>query len=232
MTPVPLLPNLRYERKFIARGASLAEVLARVRRHPALFREVYPARAINNLYLDSPTLQDYHDHVHGTAHRLKTRLRWYGPLQGHLLKPTLERKLKRGQVSGKVSHSLPPLHVNGGLPRASLEAALDRAGLPDPLRATLHHLEPALVNRYQRHYFQSADRRFRLTVDSALEFFGLGSAHAAWQPVASPPHDVIIELKYAPEHAEAAAAITNSLPFRLVRCSKYVLGIEQLEQHR
>lgn len=230
MTPAPSPANYRYERKFIARGVSLAEVLALVRRHPALFREVYPPRAINNLYLDSPGLKDYHDHVSGTANRLKTRIRWYGLLHGHILRPTLEQKLKRGQVSGKLSQSLPPLHINGGLPRKTLDAALDGAGLPGRWRAGLRQLEPALVNRYQRRYYESADRRFRLTVDSDLEFLAPNrSGGTTWQPVIGRPHGVIIELKYAPEHAEAAAAVTNHLPFRVARCSKYVLGIEQLQ---
>lgn len=225
--------HYRYERKFIARGVSLAEVLAMVRRHPALFREVYPPRAVNNLYLDSPSLKDYHDHVCGTANRLKTRIRWYGPLHGRILRPTLEQKLKRGQVSGKLSRSLPALHVNGGLPRPVLDATLDGAGLPDRLRAGLRQIEPALVNRYQRRYYESADHRFRLTVDSNLEFLAPNRAGSpVWQPVPGRPHDVIIELKYAPEHAVAVAAVTNPLPFRMARCSKYVLGIEQLQEDR
>lgn len=233
MTSAPSPASYRYERKFIARGISLAEVLAMVRRHPAHFREVYPPRAINNLYLDSPGLKDYHDHVCGAANRLKTRIRWYGPLHGRVLQPTLEQKLKRGQVSRKLSRSLPPLHVNGGLPRTALEAALDSAGLPDRLRAGLRQLEPALVNRYQRRYYESADHRLRLTVDSDLEFLAPSrAANTVWQPVAGRPHDVILELKYAPDHADAAAAVTNHLPFRMERCSKYVLGIEQLRRGR
>lgn len=233
MTPAALPVPYRYERKFITRGVPLAEVLAMVRRHPALFREVYPPRAINNLYLDSPSLKDYHDHVGGTANRLKTRIRWYGPLHGCILRPTLEQKLKRGQVSGKVSRSLPALRVNGGLPRSVLDAALDGAGLPGRLRAGLRQIEPALVNRYQRRYYESADHRFRLTVDSDLEFLAPNRAGGTvWQPVAGLTHGVIIELKYAPDHAEAAPAVTNHLPFRMARCSKYVLGIEQLQEGR
>jgi hypothetical protein len=232
-TPVPSPANFRYERKFIAHGVSLAEVLVMVRQLPALFREAYPARAINNLYLDSPTLRDYFDHVGGTANRIKTRIRWYGPLHGHIPRPTLEQKVKRGQVSGKVSRALPPLHVNGGLTRAALAAFLDAGGLPDRLRAGLRHLEPALVNRYQRRYYESADHRLRLTVDSQLEFLGPhGAGGTQWQSLVGRPHDVIIELKYAPEHADAAAAVANHLPFRMVRCSKYVLGIERLQQGR
>ena len=127
MTTLP--PNPRYERKFIGDRLTLAEVLALVRRQPAAFHETYPARSVNNLYLDSLDLRDYHDHVNGIAHRTKTRIRWYGAWSGRIDTPTLERKLKHGQVSGKVSHRLPLLSMNGHLPRPDLEAAFDSANL-------------------------------------------------------------------------------------------------------
>jgi hypothetical protein len=220
-----LLPNPRYERKFLAYGLSLAEVWAAVRRHPAMFREVYPARAVNNIYLDSSGLRDYFSHVSGAGNRVKTRIRWYGPLNGHIEKPALERKIKRGLVGGKVAHPLPALVLNGSVARRVLDSALDRAEM---LRLALRAVHPCLLNRYQRQYWLSADGRFRLTVDSSLEFFGVrGGAVAA---TASRPRNaaVIIELKFDPRHAEVAGFVTNALPFRLARCSKYVLGVECL----
>ena len=39
---------------------------------------------------------------------------------------------------------------------------------------------------------------------------------------------VIIELKFGLHHVEGAAPVANALPFRLARCSKYVIGIERL----
>lgn len=224
MTPVS--PNLRYERKFVAHEFSLAEVMVAVRRHPAVFREVYPPRYVNNIYLDSTGLRDYFDHVNGVANRVKTRIRWYGPLAGHVEKPTLERKLKRGLVSGKVAHALPAFSINGGVLRQELETALAGAGMPEALQAMLRHLQPSLVNQYQRHYFLSADRRFRLTVDSQLQFFGAGNANGWKTPLFPRDIAIIIELKFDPCHAEYAPVITSTLPFRLTRCSKYVLGIE------
>ena len=223
------LPDPRYERKFVISNARLPEVLALVHRHPALFREVYPPRAINNIYLDTPALTDYRAHVNGAANRLKTRIRWYGPLQGHAARPALEEKLKRGVVGGKRVHPLPPLHVNGGVSRPGLNAWLDQAALPAVLRARLRHLEPTLVNRYQRRYFESADRRFRLTVDSDLEFHAPADdpGRHLERPGSRNP-DIILELKFVPEHAPAAERIANTFPFRLTRCSKYVMGIERL----
>jgi hypothetical protein len=226
MTTLP--PNPRYERKFIADWLTLAEVLALVRRQPAAFHETFPARSVNNLYLDSPNFRDYHDHVNGVAHRSKTRIRWYGPWSGCMDMPTLERKLKQGHASGKASHRLPPLSMKGTASRSDLEATFDSANLPTLARATLRHLQPSLLNRYQRHYFLSADRRFRLTVDSDLQFAAARQAPGTGVSFFPPVALVVIELKFGLAEADGAARIINALPFRLARCSKYVLGINRL----
>ncbi len=225
MTTLP--PNPRYERKFVTDALTLHEVLALVRRHPAAFREVYSARWVNNLYLDSPDLRDYHDHVDGVAHRAKTRIRWYGAWSGRIDSPALERKLKRGLVSGKISHILPPLAMNAGVSRSDLEAAFERANLPGLTRSALCHLLPSLPNRYQRHYFRSADGHFRLTVDSELQFAAARPTSGAGVSFCSPVALIVMELKFGLAEADAAAGVTNALPFRLARCSKYVLGINR-----
>lgn len=220
--------NLRFERKFVATGSSLAEVLACVRRHPAAFRETYPERVVNNLYLDSPSRQDYHDHVNGIAHRTKTRVRWYGAHfeagTGH----TLERKLKRGQVSGKESYRLPPLALGEVRLCARLGSACATAELPPVVRAALQHLEPALFNRYWRRYFLSRDRHFRLTVDFGLQFARVLADHRPAAALSPPIPALILELKFSSDLAEYAPQLTQAIPFRLARFSKYVAGIEHL----
>jgi hypothetical protein len=226
MTTLP--SNPRYERKFVTDRLALSEVLALVRRHPAAFRETYPTRSVNNLYLDSPEFRDYHHHVNGVAHRTKTRLRWYGSWAGRIATLSLEHKLKCGLVSGKVSHKLPSLSMNGHVSRPDLEAAFDGANLPELARLALHHVQPSLLNRYQRHYFQSADGRFRLTVDSGLQFAAARQAQGTGVSFRPPDALVVVELKYGLAEAEFAAPVTNALPFRLARCSKYVLGINTL----
>jgi hypothetical protein len=223
------LPNLRFERKFIAAEATPAEALALVRHHPALFRAAFPPRWINNLYFDTPGLRHFHEHINGAANRVKTRIRWYGPLRGAIPRPVLERKLKRGMVSGKRGYPLPPFALNGHLPRTEIARALTEASLPDELRWHLQGLQPSLVNRYHRLYFVSANGHLRLTVDTDLEFYDARSATGILTRLRIHPPRVIIELKYAPACTEEAAIAANALSLRVVRCSKYVLGIEHLE---
>ncbi len=220
------LPNPRYERKFVSRGLALADVLALVRRHPAAFREAYPPRMVNNVYLDTPALNSYHDHVQGTPNRAKTRVRWYGQAGGLISAPTLERKLKRGLLGGKMAERLPALTLNGEGIREPLERAFVGDHLTEAWRVGLRFLQPTVFNRYNRHYFVSADNRFRLTVDSEIRF--ALPENAATGGTKLNEALIVLELKFAPEHAEMAASITNAFPFRLARCSKYVFGIDRI----
>ncbi len=223
---IDLPPSPRYERKFVADRHRLPEILGLVRRHPAVFREIFPARIVNNIYLDSPDLRDYRQHVNGAANRSKTRVRWYGELRPLMEKPSLERKLKRGLVSGKTAWRLSELSMNGDGVHLWVKESFEDAELPEMLRSALRHLEPSLFNQYRRHYFLSGDNRFRITVDSDLRFGSLRKRNSPALGTMAIRRSVVIELKYGIADAEQAARVTNALPFRLTRCSKYVLGIE------
>jgi VTC domain len=223
----PPLPNPRYEKKFIAEGFTLPEVLAGVRRHRAAFREAYPPRVVNNLYLDSPTRRDYHAHINGAADRSKTRVRWYGPQFETVERPMLERKLKRGMVSGKEAHALGGVPINEGSLRARLDAAFEAASIPPMLRSALRHLEPALFNRFQRYYFVSGDGALRLTLDFGLQFAGVTYQRPKAINLSPPARTLILELKFGPESALDADVVTNSFPFRVARFSKYIVGVQQ-----
>jgi hypothetical protein len=221
--------TLRYERKWVSLADGEAKVLSLVQRHPALFREAYPARTVNNVYLDTPGRSDYFDHVQGVAERAKTRIRWYGALRGVIQAPVLERKYKRGLLGGKWSQRLPVFQLNGAPWRVCLEEMLGAPDLPERWRWAVRGREPALVNRYVRRYFLSADGRFRLTLDTALEFMRPGSTPRNLERRTLRDRlRVILELKYGPAEAEDADRITGQFHYRLVRCSKYVLGLEAL----
>ena|SRR5436190_492774 len=146
------LPNLRYERKFVVDGLSLAEVVAGLHRHSLSFREVYPYRTVNNIYFDSPARRDYHDHINGMASRIKTRVRWYGQDTNVVEHPRLERKLKRGLTSGKEAYALASFHLNEGCRPSLFEGVFDTAALtpgvalqPPPPGARSLQLLPAAV---------------------------------------------------------------------------------------
>ncbi|MBI2925127.1 MAG: VTC domain-containing protein [Verrucomicrobia bacterium] len=221
----------RYERKFVVQGLSLREVEAGVKSNPALFRTEFPERAVNNIYFDSFNLRHYFGNLDGLRDRTKVRIRWYGPLFGRVEKPVLELKIKHGLLGRKAAYPLPsfqlaedyapPLLNGDGLARA----------LPEELKPHLTGLEPTLLNRYLRHYYRSADRRFRLTIDFGLEFYGVRRHQHGFVRRAGRPHLIVLELKYSGSDPEFADRVTGAMPFRLTRMSKYVVGVEAVHDH-
>ena len=222
----PPADRFRYERKYHAEDSSPQELELLLRTHPALFREVHPPRRVNNIYLDTPGLSSFSTHVHGAANRAKLRIRWYGDARGRIGRPLLEVKAKRGAVGSKHHYPVPPFEFHGSFDADALRrSAADR---DDPLRALLASAVPALFNRYHRRYWCTADGRYRITVDTALEFHGI-TGHdlgvlGAW-------HErrlTVIELKYDVADEGGAHRVTASLPWRIAKVSKYVYGVERL----
>ncbi len=220
------MTNARYERKFLAPGRDAPAVAALVRQHPAVFREVFPERVVNNVYLDTPSRRDYHDHVNGAGTRRKTRVRWYGDLTASGA-ASLEVKSRQGMLSGKDSYPLDGFAVSGRAWSHAVSAAFDRSALPERLRLEMHLTEPALVNRYRRRYFLSADSCVRLTIDTSLEWYAVGR-RSLTRLLPGQPAPVVVELKYGPGAADAAEVVASRLPWRLARFSKYVHGIEAI----
>jgi hypothetical protein len=220
----------RYERKFRLEGVTAAELESAVRRNPALFFEEFPVRDVNNIYLDTPELRHYHDNVHGIALRTKVRIRWYGNLFGSVARPILELKRKRGLMGNKESVHLPAFTLDGSLDRELLSSLLERSEMTPTQRALLRYHEPTLVNRYRRRYLRSADRSLRLTIDWALEFYGVSGRHNTFRRHVNDRAITVVELKYADGAAPSAERVTNSFPFRMTRMSKYVYGLDRLNR--
>lgn len=217
---------VRYERKFTAPGLHLSEIEYAIRFHPSLFREEYPKRVVNSLYLDSPNLKDYHDHLNGVAERSKTRIRWYGESPSVASVPKLERKMKRGLVGEKRVHSLGTLTIGRGDADGWRETLAGTA-LPEPFCWAVLLRTPTVYNRYLRRYFVSADRKYRLTIDTDLEVCGAaeGFGKARWRKVELP--GAIIELKYGLGEADEVGRVTACFPFPLTRYSKYLVAVER-----
>ena len=221
----PAVAAMRYERKFAIFELGVAETEALIRFHPAVFREIYHPRSVNNVYFDTPSLEHYHANLRGIAQRVKCRIRWYGKPSGPIARPTLELKRKSGLLGSKESHPLQPFDLDD---RFDARHVLEKSDLPATLRCDLGPLHPILMNRYRRRYFLSHDGKYRLTVDSELAYRTVGrgvSRFPAWLPGDG---RVIVELKFGVGGEAGASRIATRFPFRITRSSKYVLGIEAL----
>lgn len=218
---------MRFERKFQVEDITNEEIDIFVKTHPALFFEEYAPRFVNNIYLDTQNLDNYNDSITGSCNRVKVRIRWYGQGWGRLGNPILELKIKQGQVGHKVSFPLHEFVLDESLAKEQTSEVFGQSDLPPHVHVFLKSLKPALINRYLRKYYVSADRRFRLTIDSKLEYFPIDVPAAALRRRRADPHLTVIEIKYEQDLDIDPSTITSHFPFRMTRCSKYVHGMEK-----
>lgn len=219
--------GLRYELKYVVEGRMAAEVRGLVRCHPALLVEAYPPRFVNNIYLDTPTLDYYASHREGASERHKVRIRWYGELAGEAAEPALEIKIKRGMVGSKERYPLLPLAIPEGLADRALARWLRGVeDLPARVQAELAGLRVSLVNRYHRAYFATHDGRYRVTIDSRMSYYDPRGGRL--RRCRAGPEVVVLELKCGVEARAGADRIGAAIPFRLAQYSKYLAGVEGL----
>ena len=221
--------NLRFERKITIHASDRWEILHRVNTHRAFFREIYAPRQVNNVYLDTLELKFYHDNKIGISERKKVRIRWYGATFGAISRPRLEYKLKYGLLGDKWVFDLPEIYIAQGFSVIYLHDMLKNADLPNPILEDLTNLRPTLLNSYQRTYFQTADKKFRLTLDEQLCYYRIDHFNNQFLGKHLDDKDYILELKYAPEEDSLANEIAGSLAYRLDKSSKYVNGIDRMK---
>jgi SPX domain protein involved in polyphosphate accumulation len=218
----------RYERKYVVSGLSCHQVQALVKLHPAMFSEIYSTRFVNNLYFDSPNMWHHYSSIQGLSDRVKVRIRWYGDLFGHVERPALELKFKRGSIGRKEVYPLPQICIDGSLQKDALLKIFKQSDIPDSLKHDLMPLGFSLLNRYQRTYFQSMDGRYRITLDTGIEYYYIQGHSNTFLHKSINLKDSVVELKYDPEEDEGADHICQKFPFRMTKSSKYVNGIESL----
>jgi hypothetical protein len=219
--------HLRCERKFLISDLSTQEIEEVILLHPALFSPIYPERFINNIYFDNLEFRSYHENLNGSTPRRKTRIRWYGDLTGQIKDPVLEIKKKSGIVGQKEIHSLPTFVFENFFSGSEILDPTNNSASNRSFKKELVLLEPTLINRYCRKYFLSADGHYRITLDSTLIFSPVSPFLPMFFSNEPEPYS-ILELKYDHTKDGEASRITDCLPFRLTKSSKYVLGISKL----
>jgi hypothetical protein len=193
-----------------------------------MFYEPYPPRYVNNLYLDSAGLENYHDNVTGMRERRKVRIRWYGDLFGKIEEPTLEFKVKDGLVGTKVGYPFAPFILGEGFCHRYYRDVLREAGLSAEVEHGLRGLHVVLCNRYRRWYYATRDGRFRLTVDVEMTFLHVKRTCNHFVHKRVDHSNIIVELKYDKPWDVQAERVARALPFSMTKYSKYVTGIEQV----
>ena len=197
-----------------------------VKSHPAMFHKIYYKRNINNIYFDTTDFSSYIDNIEGVRDRRKVRIRWYGELLGVCKNPVLEIKYKKGLLGWKERHNLHDFVLN--LENRFIFKELLKKKSFDLKKLDLHFLTPTLLNRYERTYYLSFDRKYRITLDSKIEFFSINPIRDYFKTYCD-EEKTVIELKYDQQYDRGAKDITQHLPFRVTKNSKYVTGIDRIK---
>ena len=160
----------RIELKDLRKLKDLESIESSILKSPLAFYSSYPDRRINSLYFDSCNYSSFDDSLAGNSLRKKIRFRWYGKIINSR-SPTLEFKYKQGHLSWKV---LQKLNIIINLESTSWERAflnsLNRKYISSDNYLALSQTKPTSIVSYMRSYFESTDRRVRLTLDRDITF--------------------------------------------------------------
>ncbi len=221
-----ILNTYRFERKFIAENIESYNVELFLKMNPFSFNEIFHERYINNIYLDTPRLDFYYDNVAGSHNRIKFRIRWYGNMFGLIEKPILEIKIKKGNVGTKKSFFLKKFTFTENFDFKILNDIFNNSNLPNEVLLKLKNLSPSLINRYKRKYFSTFNEKYRITLDKNIEYMPVNTknfTHFCYNDY----NKIVVELKYNNKDNKFADSISQHIPFRLTKNSKYVSGIEK-----
>jgi SPX domain protein involved in polyphosphate accumulation len=207
---------LRYERKFRAEDVNLSEVLQMLKLHRQSFRKAFPDRYINSIYLDTYNLDYYNDNIAGLSDRVKQRIRWYGPDLEQIHNPILEIKVKNNKLGYKRYAELNSFKPG---PEFSYSNYMKQH-----LWLSTNNIVPVVMIRYIRSYYLSFDKKIRITIDRDQEYYPVDQKlNFNIQPYADAA--IILELKYPADFKTNLDQITQDIPFRMTRNSKYVQAV-------
>ena len=209
-------------------GITKSEVESIIKLHPAMFFEIFHRRSVNNIYFDSHGLNNYFDNINGDLHRRKTRIRWYGELFSEIVEPVLELKIKNGLLGKKLHYPLPPFKLDNHFNMRDIFYIVQKAKIPELIKTEIKLSQPVLLNRYSRKYFQSADKRYRITIDTDQIFYRISAQNNFFLNNQKDVESVILELKYDVDADNDASYITEHFPFRLTKSSKYISDLEKI----
>lgn len=218
----------RLEIKFSAYESEVDTLRKWLRLHSAGFYSPYPERWVNNVYFDTYEYFAYSENLSGASARTKVRYRWYGQFD-YPYSGTLEIKCKRNYFGWKLRFRAkkPPATKNSNWKdiRKNLIQQLE----PEAKLWLESNPQPVMINRYFREYYVSRDNKVRATIDTQQSVF---DQRYKRQPnitrAANLPKTLVLELKFDRSDRSLASKITQGLPLRISRNSKYMIAVQSV----
>ena len=219
--------SLRYEKKYICSNLLTSQARLIIKSLPSQFIQSFSPRFINNIYFDSLDKDYYQNNIDGLGDRHKVRIRWYNNLFGNIKEPKLEIKSKKNHQNYKNTFAIDSFYFEKNLQdKRNLKNWINKADIPDNLLKLLCSFHISSMNSYHREYFISTDNGIRITLDSEMTFYDVGTESII--KINTVDNDYpLIELKYDSKLSSEGDNIANEIPFRINKHSKYILGVEK-----
>ena len=161
----------RYERKFVSDNLCYEQVEDAILENNFLFSEIYHKRQINNIYFDDIQFNAYHQNIEGLSQRKKYRLRWYGETFGEVKKPILEAKIKNSTLGTKNRFNVINFEMNKIFDSNIFKNIFRKSKLKNDIYNEISTKFPSLINSYERKYYLSRNKLFRVTIDQKLSYY-------------------------------------------------------------
>ena len=219
--------SLRYEKKYICSNLLTSQARLIIKSLPSQFIQSFSPRFINNIYFDSLDKDYYQNNIDGIGDRHKVRIRWYNNLFGNIKEPKLEIKSKKNHQNYKNTFAIDSFYFEKNLQdKRNLKNWINKADIPGNILKLLYSLHISSMNSYYREYFISSDSKIRITLDSEMTFYDVGTESIIKLNTVDNDYP-LIELKYDSKLSSEGDNIANEIPFRINKHSKYILGVEK-----
>ena len=186
------------------------------------FHEIFKKRHVNNIYFDDLNLQCLMANLHGDSNRFKIRLRWYDNNLDNLF---FEIKIKKNIFGYKKIYKIKDLSIYHVISKNSLINSIEKK-LPKDFNNRFNRFKfIQLVNSYDRRYYLSSDKKFRITIDKNIQTFDqrkncvLNLMHKFFSQ-----DKMVVEIKCQKLDQKKIITLFNDFPLRASKNSKYVDG--------
>jgi len=186
------------------------------------FHEIFKKRHVNNIYFDDLNLQCLMANLHGDSNRFKIRLRWY---DNNLDNIFFEIKIKKNIFGYKKIYKIKDLSIYHVISKNSLINSIEKK-LPKDFNNRFNRFKfIQLVNSYDRRYYLSSDKKFRITIDKNIQTFDqrkncvLNLMHKFFSQ-----DKMVVEIKCQKLDQKKIITLFNDFPLRASKNSKYVDG--------
>ena len=216
----------RCEVKFASYHVNYPVIISWLKSNNYNFKKEYRDRIVNNLYFDTNNLDAYKDNIYGHSSRIKTRFRWFGNFNENNF-GNLELKFKRNIYGWKERYKIEKLRLENNKNLNTIKSTISKHL---PFRTKIFFEKnniPQIVNQYEREYFISSDKKYRITIDRNMKVFNQrNSDRINLNKEAMIQNHIILEVKFERSSYNKIENLLHNIPFRASRNSKYINSIK------